>query len=184
MEAYRFLHFRNSESKNDTRRSELLQIFEMPILANTSLKLDNAAMEHLAESLRATFSPPVPTDMLCGLPVDGLLLSSKHGEVDFTADSSNLSRSTIQTLIAEAHDVLAPLRGGCGSLRRLSPDSYTTTRRLIIQVCLNLSGLASEFALCAPFHEKEVGDHMHTIWRYSLKIIEDGVRKAISPGRL
>ncbi len=68
------MHFRNSESKNDTRRSELLQIFEMPILANTSLKLDNAAMEHLAESLRATFSPPVPTDMLCGLPVDGLLL--------------------------------------------------------------------------------------------------------------
>ena len=170
--------------KDERRRASLASVLGMSVFSTAFAGLDNEPIQSLVDSVKSRFSPPVSRDMICGLQYDHLFVSSGLLDIDTTDVDpwGGFSRNQLEKFVADADEKFARQTGGTGSLAGLCPDAHAAARRQFILVLLYLSGLYTELVRSSPFEtiETELLDSFKSIWRTALRVVDDGVRIAIS----
>lgn len=169
-----------SSDKISAKRIDLLtQVIDLPIFSTCSLEKDYSSHSEVLKFLKSAFLSELPKSELCGINYGAFLeptLTILHSK----EEQSVSSRVDFDILVAESDAKLVDVCGGQGSLRSLCPELYTMVRRRLVRVFLHFSGRFGK--LRSSFDEQDLKSDpdLENIWRGALKIVEDGVRKALS----
>jgi hypothetical protein len=152
------------------RLAELLKCLETSTIAESSTRCNHASISKFLEAMKeAYFSSSSKADTF----VPEFLTPMALNEFDDTDanDETSLDVEKTLELIRQVDSSIASRCGGIGSLASLCPSEYQRSRLLLI---------------CAFLHHCNVSVDggssfdLESIWTFSLKLVEDGVRRAVS----
>jgi hypothetical protein len=166
-----------SESQMDS----LSRVMALPLFSSCSLEIGHSSHSKVVEFLRSAYLTELPNSDLCGIKT-GTLFDSVLAMFHAADDQSPAMTVDLEKVIAESDTRLVHLCGGQGSLRFLCPELYTKVRRRLLRVFLHHSGRLVEHHTSYGEHDLKGEPELQSIWRGTLKIIEDGLRKALSQG--
>jgi hypothetical protein len=177
-----------SPSEWAVRHETLRSFFSRPILSTCSLNLSNGSLEQDVEYLKKLYCPPDASKDLRGIDNSRLLdraLRGKGGDLIDAGSRTLLVESEIGEQIAAVDDNNSHLFGGKGSLSILCPSEYSSSRKRIIHALLyhcrmvdKLSSVSVDEAV-----PSDLVSELEPFWRASLRVMEDGVRNALSKSR-
>jgi hypothetical protein len=160
---------------------DLKRCLLLPLFSRSSSESNSQALSRHTESLRKLYAPPTENnsrDSVDYLPMlnDGFLQKFVIASGNET-DSASLLRET-EARVAALDDKVCAVSGGIGSLSTLCHGEYQRARRLL--ACAFVHHCSIGQALHGNFRDNSVPDELKVLWRAVLKIVEDGVRTAIS----
>ena len=150
-----------------------------PLLAKGLVGHDYKDLLHSLDELRQLYASPLSDQSLIEDVNYGMLGSDCLLEVASTYQTRTVD---LAVLIDKVDDLLALRSGGKGSLAVLCPQQYSQARRNVICV-LAYHGNAHEpiVQLSEDLTSAEaVSEDLIRLWQVSLRIVEDGVRRALS----
>jgi hypothetical protein len=171
------------DSEWPSHRTSLKQCLSLPVLTGMSVASHREALPKHLDSLRVLFAPPSSVrsgavDHLC------LLNSSPFQEEFGPSDSRMDGRSflpEVEIQVAKLDEEVCSLVGGKGSLSTLNPPTYLSTRQSLICSLLHHCGLSE--VLRSADNADSIPTELLSVWRAASRILEDGVRNALSAGK-
>lgn len=173
-----------SPSELAVRNETLQSFFSRPLLSAGSLCLNNGSLEQDIEYLKKLYCPPIASKALRGINNSCLLDQALMGEGGHSdAGPTTLpAESEICEHISAADGNNSHLFGGMGSLSVLCPSEYSSSRKRVIHALLyhcRMVDKVSPDSVTEAIPSKE----LEPIWRASLRVMEDGIRSALSKSR-
>ena len=173
-----------SASDVTVKHDNLKRLFSGLLLSTASLDASASALAQDVEYLKKLYCAPNTSTELRGIE-NALLLDEVLRVETFAADTMSVSSSVeseIENHVASVDDRYSHVFGGVGSLKLLSPSEYCSSRRRMIRVFLCYCGMADKIAAVASIDgsDSALVEELEPVWRYSLQIMEDGVRSAVS----
>jgi SPRY domain/UBA/TS-N domain len=155
-----------------------------PLLSIASLGPKKSSIEKDVASLTQSYCPPSVVDEIKGIRSDHLLENVRKAEEQLhsTRSGAHVVPPRLAEQVAMLDQIVAPESGGFGSLRSLCPSGYTEARRQIICSLMFHCRFSGQFAKCDDPNKflPAFRDKVRFVWRAALKIMEDGVRRALS----
>lgn len=178
VDLYRPEHFSSEQWENHCL--SLKEWISSPLLANGLVGHGYQDLLHSLDDLRQLYASPLSNESLTSnvnydmLGPDCLLEAT--GSTDQTCSSD------LKGLIAKVDDLLATRSGGKGSLAALCPQQYSETRmNMICALAYHEDARESIVQLGKTLTSVEaVSDDLIRLWRVSLRIMEDSVRRVLS----
>ena len=153
-----------------SRRQELLQCLSMPLLSQCGMVSDQESLSLLFASLINMYGDEDIAEQVSPLTCLKSLQNKLVSTGNNNSSATQVQRDRMQN-IDKLDETLCNECGGKGSLSSLCPEGYLRARRLLICVF---------FHLCQRKVSDEELDGREVIWKSSLKLMEDGVRRAIA----
>ena len=146
-----------------------------PLLSKGATDNEEKLLSKVLGDLRDLYTSPFLGETL-GHDVLG------SGVLAFARSSSTFGPPPhLASAVDKIDDLVSPRSGGNGSLSLLCPKEYSATRKEVI-IALSYHGNLCEDIINFSEHPDsiEVNKDLIGVWRRSLKIMEDGVRSALS----
>lgn len=166
------------------RRESLHRVLNGPLLSTkSSPRSSKSSVADVCETLQQIYSRPSPHEELPGIRCDYSLMKALDVATNASAaqEPSSLLHD-ISECVASWDDALISENGGHGSLRTLCPAQYAEARRQIICALSYHCGLGETMASNSALNSMSADerDQIRAVWRAALKIMENGVRTALS----
>jgi hypothetical protein len=170
-----------SPSELAVRHETLKSLFSRPLLSTGSFCLNNGSLEQDIDYLKKLYCPPIASKGIQGIENSCLLdqaLRGEGGPVD--AEATTLpAESEICEQISAADGKNSHLFGGEGSLSVLCSSEYSSSRKRVIHAllyhCRMMDKVSSD-----SVNEGIPSMELEPFWRASLRVMEDGIRSALS----
>jgi hypothetical protein len=153
-----------------SRRQELRQCLSMPLLSQCGMLSNKKSLSLLFTSLINLYGDEDKIEQVSPLTCLKSLQNKFVSTADDDSSATQLQRDRTQN-IDKLDENFCNKCGGKGSLSSLCPEGYLRARRLLICVF---------FHLCQRKVSEHELDGLEVIWKSSLKLMEDGVRRAIA----
>lgn len=171
------------DSEWPSHRSSLKQCLSLPVISGMSVTSHREALPKHLDSLRVLFAPPSSVrsdavDHLC-------LLNSSPFQDEFEPSDTRIDERSffpeVEIQVAKLDAEVCGLVGGKGSLSTLNPPTYLSTRQSLICSLLYHCGLSE--VVRSAVDADSIPTEVLSVWRRASRILEDGVRNALSAGK-
>jgi hypothetical protein len=159
------------------RQSRLLRDWvSSPLLSKGAIDHEGKLLSKVIGDLRDLYSSPLPDETLGhGVLGSGVLAFAR------SSSTSDGLPPHLASAVDKIDEVVTSRSGGNGSLSFLCPKEYSATRKEVI-MALAYHGNSCEDIINLSAHpdSTEVNKGLIGVWRRSLRIMEDGLRSALS----
>ena len=173
------------DTKEDREKQFTLKTaLSRPLLSIASLRRSKSEINDDISSLLQKYCPPknMDDDAAIYTPSSTIL----ENLIDFTQDvrswehDSVISQELLSQYVASVDSYVTPLSGGRGSFSGLCPTVYSDARKQIVCTILHHSGLDETSDDDPAAWTPHLLSCMQLVWRSSLRILDDGIRNALS----
>ena len=152
-----------------------------PLLANGLVDLDNKILTRSLFELRQVCVSPLPDAIPYEVTDQGVVATDILTGAVSSKGPHHLAN--LASCVDRIDDIATGRSGGKGSLISLCPREYSAARRKVICALIHHGNLRESVVSLSEDSVSsvdDVSDDLITVWMGSLKIMEDGIRSAIS----